>query len=86
MYCTLYVENHTGEEKIVAFKANFDDDVKNNLIATSILSGYSLEENTQHFVIEKGKNCIDVVFVGDHAGGMKKHDKKLPPIEIVEIK
>ena len=50
-----------------------------------LVSGYSLDESTQEFKIQKGENQLDVAFIGKYAGVDKKHDRLLPNIEITEI-
>ena len=85
VYCTLLINNTTGNEMNISLVAFLDDDVKNGLLKESKLDGYSLDLKANTFQLQKGENQLDVVFVGEHAGGYKKHDRALPNIEIVEM-
>lgn len=86
IYCTLYIENLAGEEKNVQLKALLKNDVKNGLLKEALIDGYSIDETTQCFQLQKGENCLEVVFIGEHAGGEQKYDRTLPDIKIIEIK
>ena len=86
IYCTLYIDNKSDTEKVISLTASFEEDVENGLLKEALASGYSLDESTQEFQLEKGENQLDVVFVGEYAGVDKKNDRLLPDIEITEIK
>lgn len=83
IYCRILIENLTGTEKEVALEASFENDVKNGLLKEAILKGYSINEGTKIFRLQKGENQFNVVFVGEHAGGNQKHDRALPNIKII---
>ena len=85
IYCTLFIENKSDTEKVISLKASFEKDVENGLLKEALVSGYSLDESTQEFKLQKGENQLDVAFIGKHAGIDKKHDRLLPNIEITEI-
>ena len=85
IYCTLFIENKSDTEKVISLKASFEKDVENGLLKEALVSGYSLDESTQEFQLQKGENQLDVVFVGEYAGADKKQDRLLPDIEITEI-
>ena len=85
IYCTLFIENKSDTEKVISLKASFEKDVENGLLKEPLVSGYSLDESTLEFQLQKGENQLDVVFVGEYAGADKKQDRLLPDIEITEI-
>ncbi len=85
VYCMLYIDNLTGEEKSIQLKATLENDVENGLLKEALIDGYSIDETTQYFQLQKGENCLEVVFIGEHAGGEQKYDRKLPDIEIIEV-
>ena len=85
IYCTLFIENKSDTEKVISLNASFEKDVELGLLKEALVSGYSLDESTQEFKLQKGENQLDVVFIGKHAGADKKHDRLLPDIEITEI-
>ena len=85
IYCTLYIDNKSDTEKVISLTASFEEDVENGLLKESLVSGYSLDESTQEFQLEKGENQLDVVFIGEYAGVDQKHDRLLPEIEITEV-
>ncbi len=85
IYCTLFIENKSDTEKVISLNASFEKDVENGLLKEALVSGYSLDESTQEFQLKKGENQLDVVFIGEHAGADKKHNRLLPDIEITEI-
>lgn len=85
IYCTLIIKNATGTEKNISLKALLKDDTENGLLQEPLLDGYSINESAQSFHLQEGKNRLDVVFVGKHAGGYQKHDRTLPEIIITEI-
>ena len=85
IFCTLFIENKSDAEKVISLKASFEKDVENGLLKEVLVSGYSLDEGTQEFKLQKGENQLDVVFIGKYAGADKKYDKLLPDIEITEI-
>ena len=85
IYCTLFIENKSDTEKVISLKASFEKDVENGLLKEALVSGYSLDESTQEFQLQKGENQLDVVFIGKYAGADKKQDRLLPDIEITEI-
>lgn len=82
VYCSLVIENSTGIEKNVSIKAFLKNDAKNGLLKEEIIEGFSIEENTKIFRLQKDINRIDVVFIGDFAGEYKKYDRTLPNITI----
>ena len=81
IYCTLLIENFTETEKNIALMASFEDDVKNGLLKETIIDGYTNDGDAKIFQLQKGKNQLDVVFIGQHAGGYQKHDRTLPKIK-----
>ena len=85
IYCTLFIENQSGSEKNVAFKASLDNDVKNGLLREAVIDGYAVDGSTTIFKLQNGENQIDVVFIGDYAGTEEKRDRLLPDIEIIEM-
>lgn len=85
LYCTLFVENSSKTERTVTLKASFEADVKNGLLKEALTVGYSFAEGAEEFRLQKGENQIDVVFIGEHAGGDQKHDRRLPDIMIEEL-
>lgn len=85
VYCSLFIENPTETEKNVALMALFEEDVRNGLLKESMIDGYSVDGNTRIFRLQRGENQLNVVFVGQHAGGNQKHDRNLPYIKIVEM-
>ena len=85
LYCTLFVENLSETERTVILKASFEADVKNGLLKEALTVGYSFAEGAEEFRLQKGENQIDVVFIGEHAGGDQKHDRRLPDIMIEEL-
>ena len=85
IYYTLFIENKSDAEKDISLKASFEKDVENGLLKKALVSGYSLDEITQEFQLQKGENQVDVIFIGEYAGADKKHDRLLPDIEIAEI-
>lgn len=85
LYCTLFVENLSETERTVILKASFEADVKNGLLKEALTVGCSLAEGVEEFRLQKGENQIDVVFIGEHAGGDQKHDRRLPDIMIEEL-
>ena len=85
LYCTLFVENLSETERTVILKASFEADVKNGLLKEALTAGYSFAEGAEEFRLQKGENQIDVVFIGEHAGGDQKHDRRLPDIMIEEL-
>lgn len=85
LYCTLFVENSSETERTVTLKASFEADVKNGLLKEALTVGYSFAEGAEEFRLQKGENQIDVVFIGEHAGGDQKHDRRLPDIMIEEL-
>ena len=85
IYCTLFIENKSDTEKVISLNASFEKDVEIGLLKEVLVSGYSLDESTQEFKLQKGENQVDVIFVGESAGADKKYDRLLPDIEITEI-
>ena len=85
IYCTLFIKNKSDTEKVISLNASFEKDVEIGLLKEALVSGYSLDESTQEFQLQKGENQVDVVFDGESAGADKKHDRLLPDIEITEI-
>ena len=85
IYCTLFIENKSNTEKVISLNASFEKDVELGLLKEALVSGYSLDEGTQEFTLQKGENQLDVVLIGKYAGADKKHDRLLPDIEITEI-
>ena len=85
IYCTLFIENKSDTEKVISLNASFEKDVELGLLKEALVSGYSLDESTQEFKLQKGENQLDVAFIGKYAGVNKKHDRLLPDIEITEI-
>lgn len=84
IYCTLFIDNPTEAEKSIALQALLENDVENGLLKEALIDAYSIDENTKHFQLQKGENRLEVVFIGEHAGGYKKHDRALPVIKILE--
>ena len=73
--CTLTV--NAQKDQTISFVADFKDEKKDGL-----LKEISLE--TLPFNIKKGKQSIDVTFVGNFGGNNKKANRELPNINIVK--
>ncbi len=86
IYCTLFLENHSNAQKVVEIKALLENDAKNGLLKEAKLYGYTVDENSKAFHLEQGENQIHIVFIGEYAGTPEKVDRRLPEIEIIEIK
>lgn len=71
--CTLTVE--ATKDQSVCFVGDFADEAE-----IGLLKEKSLE--TTSFNIQKGKQTIDVTFIGSFGGNNKKADRKLPDISI----
>jgi len=85
IYCSLLIENKAECEKNIALTAVLADDAENGLLGEAEAWGYSLDLTSTAFCLGQGENRLDVVFVGQHAGGDQKHDRLLPPIRITEL-
>ena len=85
IYCTLFIENSADDEKIIELKATLNDDAENGLLKEAVIDGYSRDEATKNFTLQKGESRIDVVFIGEYAGTDEKLNRLLPDIEIIPI-
>lgn len=72
--CTLTVE--APKDQRVYFVGDFEDEVEVGLLKERLLK-------TTPFDIQKGKQTIEVTFMGEFGGTNKKADRKLPGITVV---
>lgn len=73
--CTLTLE--ASKDQRVYFEGNFEDDVKTGLLTEPTLK-------TTPFDIKKGKQTIEVTFMGEFGETNKKADRKLPEITVIQ--
>lgn len=73
--CTLTVNSERNQN--VRFEGDFEDDVKTGLLTETTLK-------TTPFDIKKGKQRIDVTFVGEFGGTNKKANRHLPDITVIQ--
>lgn len=85
LYCNLTIENNSHVQKRVKITANFSEDKRCGLLKESTLTGYSVQSNTNYFMLSEGKNNIDVVFIGEYGGNNQKANRLLPDILITEV-
>lgn len=65
--------------------SKFSEDKHCSLLKESTLTGYSVQNNTDCFILSEGKNNIDVVFIGEYGGNNQKANRLLPDILITEV-
>ena len=85
MFCNLTIKNPTQKTKKIKIEADFTDDEKNGLLKEGKLIGYSVLNDCDYFIASKGKNNIEVVFIGEYGGNNQKTNRLLPDIKIVEL-
>lgn len=86
-YSDYYVENEkvyinctlticSSKDQTVSFVGNFEADAETGLLTEETLKTTSLD-------IKKGKQIIDVTFVGEFGGTNKKANRNLPDISVL---
>lgn len=85
IHCNILIKNPNQNEVNVALAGTFNDDAENGLLKNPILDGYSSNCQTKTFILQRGDNWLDVVFIGEYAGKNQKCDRLLPEIQIIEV-
>lgn len=81
--CNITVENSGDDSCRIGFKGDFSENVKTGLLKEAELYGYAEDYETSVFVAPKGKHTIAVTFIGDFGGTLKKANRNLPHISMV---
>lgn len=83
--CVVTIKNSDKYKKTINLSARFDEDVNIGLLKQAKIYALSSSNMKEKFEIKQNsKDTFDVVFVGDFDGTMKKHDRTLPDIDIVD--
>ena len=85
LYCDIKVRNTCEVEKQFYVVGNFKDDY-GTLLFDSELTACNLNEDSTVFSIKgKSDEYFSIVFIGDFAEVEQKHDRNLPPMQIVIV-
>lgn len=85
--CVVTIKNTYNDNKKINLYAIMDDDVNIGLLKEEQIFALNDDDTKAEYKIKgNSEETFDVVFTGDFAGVMKKHDKLLPKIEIEIIR